>query len=162
MYRPTQPHPGYPGAPQYPGRQPPQRSYYDPHPAYYAPQQLGPQYRAMPQQYPVNYAPYSQYQPYQKPVPMGYQPGLPVNAEPWQREPMRGEPLSLTPRREKLIPQKPAAVVPPKPDPRSATVTQSMPPELMLRTGIPPGGFDVIGRGNLPSIAFQTAFETAL
>ena len=168
---------------QYQPRQQVQQNYYERQPQYYPAQPVGQQYRPVAQQYGVNYGQqpvaYSQYPAYQKSVPVSYQAPMAPGPELWQREatamPVRppeavsmyAPPTSHAPRAEyKPAPARPAqpAVQPAKP------IVQEKPqPELsfkfpsstadLLHPAICPGSFDILGRGNLPSISFTTEFS---
>ena len=161
---------------QYPQQPQSQQPYYDHPQQYYAAQQVAQPFRAVQQQYSVQYGQvpvqYSQYQTYQKPVQVTYhQPVVPA-AEPWVREPQqvlapKRELMNVfqqpaqPPRREKP-PPRPAPAPPVKPvqQQRQAAknefVNPPQPARVMFETENAPGGFDILGRGNLPSIEFES------
>ena len=183
MYRPNQPYQGYQQPMQYQPRQPPQQNYYDRPQQYYPPQPMQQQYRPVPQQYGLNYAqqqvPYTAYPTYQKPAPVGYQQQMVPVADPWQREPapvpvrapepvsIYSHPVAPVQRAEFKPPPRPA------PQPVKPVIEQKQKPQAELNFKLPPsmgallhpetspGYFDIVGRGNLPSINFETEVKFA-
>ena len=160
---------------------------YSPQNQYIPPQQMNQQFRpVMPPQYQMAFQPqqmpYDPYQGYQEPMPMGYhQQVVPWN-EKWQRDvqqmpirpqeqigmhqpPMppqrKGKPNYFRPVPQPVVQPKP--VVPEPVTPKRETKLEfnlELPksPTFSLQENECPGSFNIIGRGNLPSINFNVKY----